>query len=80
MERAFADALGVRVGGRITLDGRPFRITGIAVTAAVPVFSQVCFYGGCSGPGGRPGSFNTGLVWLTQAAARSLGTPADPVT
>ena len=38
VERAFADALGVGVGGRITLDGRPFRITGIAVTAAVPVF------------------------------------------
>lgn len=80
VERAFADALGVRVGGRITLDRHPFRVTGIAVTAAVPVYSQVCFYGGCSGPGGQPASFDTGLVWLTRPAARSLGTPGNPVT
>ncbi len=68
VERAFASALGVQVGGRITLDGRPFRVTGLAVTAAVPVFSQVCFYGGRGAPR-RPASFDTGLVWVTQAAA-----------
>jgi putative ABC transport system permease protein len=81
LERAFADALGVRVGGRITLNGRSFRVDGIAVTAAVPVYSQVCFYSdGCSGPAGRPASFDTGLVWVTRAAARSLGDPGNPVT
>jgi len=80
VERAFADALGVGVGDRIRLDGRPFRVVGLAVTAAVPVFSQVCFYSGCSGPGGRPRSFDTGLVWLTQAAARGLATPGNPLT
>jgi putative ABC transport system permease protein len=76
VERAFADALGVRAGGHVTLDGRRFQVTGIGVTAAVPVFSQVCFYGGCNGPG----SFDTGLVWVTQAAARSLATPGNPLT
>jgi putative ABC transport system permease protein len=80
VERAFADALGVQIGDHVTLDGRPFQVTGIAVTAAVPVYSQVCFYGGCSGPGGQPGSFGTGLVWLTAAAARSLATPGNPLT
>jgi putative ABC transport system permease protein len=80
VERAFADALGIRVGDTVTLDGKPFPVAGIAVTAAVPVYSQVCFYGGCSGPGGRPGQFDTGLVWLTQPAARSLATPANPLT
>jgi putative ABC transport system permease protein len=80
MERAFASALGVRVGDRLTLDGRSFRVVGIAVTAAVPVFSQVCFYGGCSGPAGHPPSFDTGLVWLTEPAARSLAEPGNPVT
>lgn len=80
VERAFADALGVRVGDRISLDGRPFRVVGIAVTAAVPVYSQVCFYGGCSGPRGDRPSFDTGLVWLTAAAARGLGMPGNPVT
>ncbi len=80
VERAFADALGVRVGDQVTLDGRPFQVAGIGVTAAVPVYSQVCFYGGCRGIDGKPPSFNTGLVWLTQAAARSLATPGSPLT
>jgi putative ABC transport system permease protein len=80
VERAFADALGVAVGDRVQLDGRPFRVAGLAVTAAVPVYSQVCFYGGCSGPRGRPRSFDTGLVWLTQAAARSLAAAGNPLT
>ena len=56
VERAFADALGIRVGDTVTLDSKPFPVVGIAVTAAVPVYSQVCFYGGCSGPAGRQGS------------------------
>ena len=34
VEAAFADALGVRAGDRITLNGRPFRVAGVAVTAA----------------------------------------------
>jgi ABC-type lipoprotein release transport system permease subunit len=76
VERAFADALGARISGHVTLDGRRFQVVGIAVTAAVPVYSQVCFYGGCNGPR----SFDTGLVWVTQAAARSLATPGNPLT
>ena len=80
VERAFADAVGIRVGDTVTLDGTPFPVVGIAVTAAVPVYSQVCFYGGCSGPGGGPGQFDTGLVWLSQPAARGLASPANPLT
>jgi putative ABC transport system permease protein len=80
LERAFADALGVRVGQHVTLAGHPFLVDGIAVTAAVPVYSQVCFYGGCSGPPGQRRSFDTGLVWLTEPAARALATRANPVT
>jgi putative ABC transport system permease protein len=40
----------------------------------------VCFYGGCSGPPGKPLSFDTGLVWVTQATARSLASPGNPLT
>jgi putative ABC transport system permease protein len=80
LERALAQTLGVRVGDRVTLDGQSFRVGGLAVTAAVPVYSQVCFYGGCSGPGGQPRSFDTGLVWITQAAARGLAVPGNPLT
>ncbi len=80
VERALADALRIDVGDRVTLDGHQFRVVGIGVTAAVPVYSQVCFYGGCSGPGGRPRAFDTGLVWVTQAAARSLATAGNALT
>ncbi len=80
LERAFADALGVRVGDRVTLGGRPFRVTGIAVTAAVPVYTQVCFFSGCAGPPGRSRSFDTGLVWVSRAAARGLASPGNPLT
>ena len=37
IERSFADAFGIHVGDRITLNGRPFTVTGVAVTAAFPV-------------------------------------------
>jgi ABC-type lipoprotein release transport system permease subunit len=80
VERAFADALGLHVGDHVTVDGRRFPVIGIAVTTAVPVFSQVCFYGGCSGPAGRPRSFDTGLIWVTEATARSLAAPGNPLT
>jgi hypothetical protein len=80
LERAFADALGVHVGDQVRLNGRPFQVIGVGVTAAVPVYSQVCFYGGCSGPAGRRISFDTGLAWVTRADAGSLATPGNPLT
>ena len=80
VERAFANALDLHVGDQVSVDGKAFRVDGIAVTAAVPVYSQVCFYGGCSGPPSRSLQFDTGLIWLTQPAARALATPANPLT
>jgi putative ABC transport system permease protein len=35
IEAAFADALGVQAGDQITLNGRSFRVAGVAVTAAM---------------------------------------------
>jgi putative ABC transport system permease protein len=80
VERAFADALGLHVGDHVTLAGHPFVVDGIAVTAAVPVYSQVCFFGGCSGQTGQRPSFDTGLVWLTEPTARALASSENPVT
>jgi putative ABC transport system permease protein len=80
LERAFAVALGVGVGDHVTLNGQRLPVIGIGVTAAVPVFSQVCFYGGCSGPSGQPRSFDTGLAWVTRGTARSLASPGNPLT
>lgn len=42
VEAAFADALGVGAGDRVTLNGRSFRVVGVAVTAAAS-YTDVCF-------------------------------------
>ena len=45
LERTFAAGLGVGAGGRITLNGRPFTVAGIAVAAANPPYPNLCY--GC---------------------------------
>jgi putative ABC transport system permease protein len=82
VERSFADALGVGVGDRVTLNGRSFRVVGTAVTAASPEFPQLCQLGCFGGLAYRSGVSprDTGLVWLTVTEARSLATSATPLT
>jgi ABC-type antimicrobial peptide transport system permease subunit len=63
IERGFADALGLRVGETIDLNGRAFRVAGIAVSTAQ------CFY-----PVSTPG-----VIWLTRHDAESLATATQPV-
>jgi len=41
VERSFADALGIGAGARITLNGRTFRVAGVAVTAAFVPYPNV---------------------------------------
>src|SRR5450432_1702262 len=62
VEPTYATELGVRTGDRVTLNGRPFRVVGLAVTAAWPSVNA------------------PGLIWLTEADARSLATAADPLS
>jgi putative ABC transport system permease protein len=64
VEAAFADALGVGAGDPITLNGRSFRVAGVAVPAATPPYPEVSCLAFCVG--------GAGLVWLTRADARSL--------
>ncbi len=75
VERSFAAALGVHVGNRVTLDGRSFRVAGIAVTAASPPYPETGFMATPAGVGNEPG-----LAWLTRADAASLATSALPLT
>jgi putative ABC transport system permease protein len=86
VEAAFANALDVRVGDPVTLDGRSFEVVGVAVTAAMPPYPEAsCIVPvGCAS-GATPEELselppgllrNPGLVWLTQADVRRL-TP-DP--
>jgi putative ABC transport system permease protein len=85
LERTFAEALGAGVGDRVTLDGRPYRVAGIAVTAAALPYPNMCY-----SPGGNcvydlrdsqvPSDANNGLAWLTEPDARSLGSAAAPLS
>ena len=65
VEAAFADAAGIDVGDPVTIGGRSFRVTGLAVTATAPPYPEVtCFTFPCVG--------TEGLVWLTRSDLRSL--------
>ena len=81
LERTFAQALGVRAGDRITLNGRPFRVAGIAVTAAFAPYPDLCMTGagGCYAGPNVPVS-DMGVLWLTEPDARRLATAANPLT
>lgn len=72
LERSFAEALGIHTGDRVTLDGRPFTVAGVAVTAAVPTSGIGFLEGSTRWP-------NPGLVWLTESDARSFATTAAPL-
>ena len=86
LERTFAGALGVGVGDKVTLDGRSFRVIGTAVTAAQPPYPNMCY-----SPGGdcvfddqvnqnlNLDGFSPGLAWVTEPAARSLGSSQAPL-
>jgi ABC-type antimicrobial peptide transport system permease subunit len=72
VERSFANALGIRPGDRVTLNGQPFKVAGIAVTAAF----QNSGLGFLEGSSRWP---NPGLIWMSQSAARSFATTAAPL-
>ncbi len=78
VERAFAQALGVAPGDSITLNGRPFTVAGIAVTAAFSPYPQICAEGCFIDTSAIPGN-DPGLVWATEAAAKSLASSGEPV-
>jgi len=85
LERTFAEALGASVGDQVTLDGHPYTVAGIAVTAASAPYPNMCFSpgGSCAFDGPTSSSLSTaniGLAWVTQADARSLASAAAPLS
>lgn len=78
LERSFADALGASVGSSVSLNGRMFKVVGIAVSAAIPPYPLVCD-NGCETNTSNQAGVQTGQVWLTEADARSLVTSSDPL-
>jgi len=72
LERGFAQALGVRIGERVTVNGRSYPVVGTAISAATSVYpwsdpAQV----GPSDPGGT--------IWLTTADAHAASGGAPGV-
>src|SRR5215216_5836092 len=89
VEAAFANALGVRVGDPVTLDGRSFEVVGVAVTAAMPPYPGAscivrigCVSGAIPDDKALPQGLlhNPGLVWLTQADVRTLTPDPDSLS
>ncbi len=81
VEGSFAAASGARVGQAVTLNGHRFRIDGIAVSAALPEYPQLCsFFCDLSFNSTNLVARDTGLVWLTTHDARSLATRALPLS
>src|SRR5580700_2581603 len=82
IERTFAEALGVSVGDRLTLNGQSFTVAGIAVSAAIAPYPNIC-YSGCSFTGYLSGygigAKDVGLVWMTEPAVTKLTSAADPL-
>jgi putative ABC transport system permease protein len=78
VERAFAQAMGLSVGDRVDLDGSPERVSGIAVSAALPPYPQLCTIGCILN---RPNWFSAepGLVWTTRVRATALASPREPL-
>jgi putative ABC transport system permease protein len=72
IERSFADSLGIHAGDRITLNGRPFTVAGVAVTAAFPVNGVGFLEGSAQWP-------NPGLIWTTTADAETLASRQYPL-
>jgi putative ABC transport system permease protein len=74
LERSFASALGVGIGNKITLNGRSFLVSGIAVSAATPAYPTLCAIG-CNlvnTPAGQPG-----LIWMATTDIRGLVKTSD---
>jgi putative ABC transport system permease protein len=89
VEAAFANALELRVGDPVTVDGRSFEVVGVAVTAATPPYPGAtcmvrvgCASGAIPDDAGLPPGLlrNPGLVWLTRAEVRSLTPDPDSLS
>jgi putative ABC transport system permease protein len=74
VEAAFANALGIGVGDRLSLGGNSFDVVGTAITAAVPDYPDVCSSAlGCF----VTNPYNPGLVWATQPDADRIARSAS---
>jgi putative ABC transport system permease protein len=78
IERAFAQALGLSVGDTVDLGQRHVPVVGIAVSAALPPYPQLCTIGCILD---RPDwiAAEPGLVWATRHRVTTLATAQEPL-
>ncbi|MGH3201398.1 MAG: FtsX-like permease family protein [Streptosporangiaceae bacterium] len=80
IERSFADELNVGAGSKVTLNGRSFRVAGIAVNAASTLlYPHICL-SDCDLSTTELAKKVPGLVWMTRADTVSLATAAEPLS
>jgi hypothetical protein len=80
LERSFADELGVRAGSQVMLNGRAFRVAGVAVTAASTLlYPHICF-SKCDLSTTELAREVPGQVWVTRSDAASLASSAEPLS
>jgi putative ABC transport system permease protein len=80
LERSFAEELGVTTGDTVRLDGRAFRVAGVAVSAATTLLNPHICYAACRLSTAELARKVPGLIWATRADATSLATQAVPVS
>jgi putative ABC transport system permease protein len=80
LERTFADALGVSAGDRVTLNGKSFVVTGIAVTAAQAPYPNLCYITANTCSFFSVNGLNVGVAWMTKSDAIGLTSQANPLT
>jgi putative ABC transport system permease protein len=78
IERAFAHELSLTVGDRVMIGGHSMRVDGLAVTAAVPTYPHATDVMSLD-VGNGVWNQATGLVWATEATARSFATASAPL-
>lgn len=87
VEAAFADSKGLNVGDEITLNGQPFEIVGVAVTAASAPYPAATCYFACVF-GALPDDISEselppwvlrepGLIWVSRTDAIGLASEPD---
>jgi putative ABC transport system permease protein len=78
VERSFAEAFDLHAGDPVTLNGRSFRVLGVAVTAAVAPYPFTTWFNipGAHDPQTSGSPVHPGLIWLTQPDARNLAARA----
>lgn len=67
VERTFAGALGVDVGGTVRVNGHDLRVTGLAVTAAKPPYPSAGWH-----QPGDVGHWPGGLIWVDRGEVAAL--------